>query len=216
MIDSPPPGFAGLSPDLPITTYKRNLPHWRQQGATYFVTFRLADSIPQAKLKELQDSMESWMLNNPNPSDQEYKTFIYERMNQVEKWLDNGYGSCLLKNRQFQQELESCLLRFNNERYILSSYAIVANHVHITARPLTNYALEDLDGAWKRYSAIAINKLQKNDGKLWQEESFDRIIRDTPHLRRVVGYIEKNIKHCDNHGIFWLRPDWHNWFYGKI
>ncbi len=31
----------------------RNLPHWRQQGATYFVTFRLNDSLPQAKLAQL-------------------------------------------------------------------------------------------------------------------------------------------------------------------
>ena len=29
-----------------------NLPHWRQDGVTYFVTFRLADSLPQAKLDE--------------------------------------------------------------------------------------------------------------------------------------------------------------------
>jgi hypothetical protein len=49
----PPPGFQGLHPDQPITVYQRHLPHWRQDGATYFVTFRLADSLPQSKLDEL-------------------------------------------------------------------------------------------------------------------------------------------------------------------
>jgi hypothetical protein len=46
-----PPGFRGLDPNLPIRFYQRHLPHWRQVGATYFVTFRLADSIPQAHSK---------------------------------------------------------------------------------------------------------------------------------------------------------------------
>ena len=40
-----PPGFQGLRTDIPVTVYYRHLPHWRQDGATYFVTFRLADSL---------------------------------------------------------------------------------------------------------------------------------------------------------------------------
>ena len=38
-----PPGFQGLREDLSLTVYERHLPHWRQDGATYLVTFRLAD-----------------------------------------------------------------------------------------------------------------------------------------------------------------------------
>ena len=56
----PPPGFQGLHPDKPITVYQRHLPHWRQDGATYFVTFRLADSLPQSKLDELAALKEAW------------------------------------------------------------------------------------------------------------------------------------------------------------
>ena len=48
-----PPGFHGLHPHKPLTMYHRNLPHWRQDGATYFVTYRLADSLPQCKVDEL-------------------------------------------------------------------------------------------------------------------------------------------------------------------
>lgn len=43
----PPPDFQGLRPDRPLTMYHRKLPHWRQDGATYFVTFHLADSLPK-------------------------------------------------------------------------------------------------------------------------------------------------------------------------
>lgn len=50
---SAPPEFQGLRDDLPLTVYFRHLPHWRQEGATYFVTFRLIDALPKAKLHEL-------------------------------------------------------------------------------------------------------------------------------------------------------------------
>ena len=49
-----PPGFQGQRDDLPLKIYQQHLPHWRQDGATYFVTFRLHDSLPQAKLRELE------------------------------------------------------------------------------------------------------------------------------------------------------------------
>lgn len=50
----PPPGFQGLREDLPLQVYTRHMPHWRQAGATYFVTFRLGDSLPEARLLELE------------------------------------------------------------------------------------------------------------------------------------------------------------------
>ena len=56
----PPPGFQGLHPDKPVTVYVRHLPHWRQEGATYFVTFRLHDSLPQSKLQELDRVRHLW------------------------------------------------------------------------------------------------------------------------------------------------------------
>ena len=55
-----PAGFQGLRDDLPLQVYSRHLPHWRQHGATYFVTFRLADSLPQSKLRELELIKAAW------------------------------------------------------------------------------------------------------------------------------------------------------------
>ena len=33
---SAPPNFKGLNKYLPVRRYERHLPHWRQDGATYF------------------------------------------------------------------------------------------------------------------------------------------------------------------------------------
>ena len=53
-----PEGFTPLDWEREIVIYKRNLPHWRQEGATYFVTFRLADSLPREAIRELQNLQE--------------------------------------------------------------------------------------------------------------------------------------------------------------
>ena len=49
-----PDGFRGLDLRREIRIYRRGLPHWRQDGATYFVTFRLADALPQSALRDLE------------------------------------------------------------------------------------------------------------------------------------------------------------------
>src|SRR5438045_2452862 len=59
----PPQGFEGLDPNKPLTVYYRHLPHGWQDGATYFVTFRLADSLPQEKLIELAAIKQAWQRN---------------------------------------------------------------------------------------------------------------------------------------------------------
>ena len=76
-----PLGFRGLDPDLPIALYHRNLPHWRQTGATYFVTFRQADALPQEKLRWLKRLREEWERTHPPPrSDTDWRTYARVRI----------------------------------------------------------------------------------------------------------------------------------------
>src|SRR6266571_20049 len=93
-----PPGFQGLHPDNPVTVYQRHLPHWRQDGATYFVTFRLHDSLPQSKLDELQALRAEWERNHPSPQSRvALEQLDRETFERVERWLDQGMGGCVLK-----------------------------------------------------------------------------------------------------------------------
>lgn len=93
---SPPPGFQGLREDKPLEVYVRHLPHWRQEGATYFDTFRLGDSLPQVKLKELEMLRTEWRERHPPPwSKVDLESLAIETMQKVELWLDQGMGSCL-------------------------------------------------------------------------------------------------------------------------
>ena len=55
-------GFDPLyqEPDRADATYRRDLPHWRYAGASYFVTFRLADSLPASALQEMREATALW------------------------------------------------------------------------------------------------------------------------------------------------------------
>src|SRR5919109_636310 len=99
-----PPGFQGLHPDKPLTVYYRFLPHWRQEGATYFVTFRQNDSLPRAKINELKLLKEEWERRHPPPRLREaWEDFSRLAMTRVEGWLDEGMGSCRLSDARARQ-----------------------------------------------------------------------------------------------------------------
>ena len=102
----PPPGFQGLREDKSLEMYVRHLPHWRQDGATYFVTFRLGDSLPKVKLDELTILRSEWERRHPPPWGKE----VLERLARqhatcVENWLDQAMGSCLLKEPVYASSL---------------------------------------------------------------------------------------------------------------
>ncbi len=162
----PPVGFRGLDPDLPLRIYTRNLPHWRQPGATYFVTFNLADALPVAKRNELASMRREWEARNPLPRNEvtwdEYAKTVFR---QVEKWMDAGYGKCWFAKEEYSAELTRTLLHFHGKHYEVGCFVIMANHCHLAIRPYASIELEDVIGDMKRISAIFVNKRQKTLGK---------------------------------------------------
>jgi REP element-mobilizing transposase RayT len=66
------------------------------------------------------------------------------------------------------------------------------NHVHALLRPLPGFALEDILHSVKSFSAQAINRVLGRTGTLWQEESYDHIVRDERSLRQIQAYIRDN------------------------
>jgi REP element-mobilizing transposase RayT len=211
----PPPGFQGLQPDKKLTVYVRHLPHWRQEGATYFVTFRLHDSLPQSKLNELESLRRQWEARHPPPrTTEQLEELGRESMRRQEYWLDKGMGSCRLKEPEAGKSLVNTMHFFDGNRYEVGCYVVMPNHVHTIVRPLRSEdePLERILQSWKLHTALEINRQFGLQGTLWQEESFDRIIRDEEHLYRAIQYIGANPgkaggldrEHCP----MWIRPEW--------
>jgi len=65
------------------------------------------------------------------------------------------------------------------------------DHVHTIITPF-DYTITRLVGALKGASAYHVNRLFGRSGPLWQQESFDRIIRTTENLEKKAEYICNN------------------------
>ncbi len=50
-----------FDPHAPVRIHEMHLPQWRQDGVTYFVTSRLADSMPREKLEQWRDERDTWL-----------------------------------------------------------------------------------------------------------------------------------------------------------
>lgn len=138
-----PPNFLGLHPDKPIRVYQRYLPHWRQDGATYFVTFRLGDALPQQQFQFLRRLRAEWERTHPPPrSDAAWEEHTREIVRRTEAWLDEGYGTCPFREPRHAEQLEEALLHFQNERYYLSCYVVMP----ITAM---RFYVPSLAASWK-------------------------------------------------------------------
>jgi type I restriction enzyme R subunit len=170
-----------------------NLPHWQQDGVWQFVTWRLADSLPKSKLDEWNREKAVWLKHHPRPwgkeTAQAYQQLFGVR---IDEWLDAGHGSCVLKFGECGKIVAKALHHFIGERYELNGFVVMPNHVHVLFRPLTCHALEDIVHSWKCFTGREINKAIHRTGKLWQEDYWDRMIRNEAHFDACRKYIAGN------------------------
>jgi REP element-mobilizing transposase RayT len=187
--------FYCFDPSQPIGQLSGNLPHWRQEGVRYFVTFRLADSIPQGKLRQWQQEKEDWLKRNPPPHTLEQTSEFWELFpERFHRWLDAGYGACVLGNPDSAAIVYNVLKYFDGERYDLGECIVMPNHVHAVVAPLPGFELSGIIHSWKSYSANKVNAMLGRKGNLWQKETFDHIVRNPEQLERINAYIRDNPK----------------------
>ncbi len=175
-----------------VTTTRTKLPHWSQENATYFITFRLADSIPPEKIIELKDSARLFETRHPKPWDKETEEKYYREVSlKLEKWLDLGHGRCVLKEKDVRATIMAKLHDLESESVVLRSVVIMPNHAHLLVT-LGEMKIGDYMNALKGATSRLINSYLKREGALWQRDYFDRIIRDERHYQRCLRYIEAN------------------------
>ena len=154
------------------------LPHFEGGERAQFITFRLHDSLPQAVLdrwrRELARADEALLRRR------------------IEAYLDRGYGDAHLGEPRVAAMAQAALLHFDGTRYRLAAWVVMPNHVHLLAAPCRGHTLAALMHALKSYTAHEANKLLRRAGALWQEEYFDRYIRDADHYAKTITYIESN------------------------
>jgi REP element-mobilizing transposase RayT len=182
-----------LNPYAPIRQHRHRLPHWQQGSVYYFVTWRLADSLPREKLARWREGRELWLDKNPPPWDSRTQMEYDEKFSQtIDDWLDAGEGSCILTDPTFARCIADALLHSNDERYALDCFIVMPNHVHVLFRLIEPYRLETVVKSWKGFTAREINRHLQRHGSLWQEDYWDRMIRDESHFLKCRDYIHEN------------------------
>ncbi len=97
-----------FDPEADFQVYRRNLPHRRQAGVTYFVTFHLADSLPAQKLAALEEQRKLWLGFNPPPHhERQIEEYHRNFSTRIHEWLDGGHGGCVLARPKIYRLVES-------------------------------------------------------------------------------------------------------------
>ena len=196
--------------------YRRHLPHWQPAGATLFITFRLADSLPRvviAALQEERDQKEQ-ALSHISDAQERRKQAYLEKRRAFGQWdtalhvSDNG-PQWLADPRVAAVVVEA--LKYRDERvYDLLAFCVMPNHVHSVYAPLQGedgmyYALHRIQQSLKRHTARQANKALGRQGAFWQAESYDHVVRDAGELARVLQYVANNPVKAG------LVSDWEAW-----
>jgi len=91
-----------------------------------------------------------------------------------------------------QDLVTSAVKHFEGRRYQLMALVVMNDHVHVLLSMSERYRLEDVIHSWKSFTA---NRLQRDHGRcgaVWQDEYFDRIVRDEQELGQKFDYIQGN------------------------
>jgi REP element-mobilizing transposase RayT len=199
--------------------YRRNLPHFQPPGATFFVTFRLAGSIPQNVVRQWNRERE-WLAHlartNATHYDRVKRDFERGWFKKFELLLDGAtVGPVWLKDERVASIVAESLHYRHEKVYRLDAFTIMSNHVHTVIKPLPmdqdegmhshlemrkNWQVDGLEyqslaaimQSLKGYTAFKANQLLGREGEFWAHESYDHWIRDYDEGQRTVAYVLNN------------------------
>jgi putative transposase len=195
-----------FDPDAGVAIVERKLPHWAQAGTLYFITFRTSDSIPENLLRRWHAEREDWLRKHGIDPKGNWRERLEQLSNDLrgeftrtfsERWHNNleaCHGACVLRQPELAKTVADSLLHFDGERYLLTDFVVMPNHVHLLA------AFVDEDGmlvqcdSWKHYTARQINLRLGTKGRLWQQDGFDHLVRSLHHFEAFRRYIADNPK----------------------
>ncbi len=142
-----PVKYIGVPPVDKFGITKRNLPHWQEPDAVYFI---------------------SWRCLEGNILSHEERSMVLDA---VRYW--------------------------DGRKWKIYAAVVMRDHVHVLAQPMalsegSSINLGEILHSIKSFSAHQINKLRAARGPFWQQESYDRIVRDEAEFLEKWQYIRNN------------------------
>lgn len=194
--------------------YQRHLPHYQPPGNTFFVTLRLAGSLPLYVIQKLKSEYEAQLklisgIQNEKVKReryQDYQTSYFEKFDSV---LGNYKNSVSwLRQTAVAEKVKEAIHYYDGKSYDLITYALMPNHVHMVFAPInvgrfseppksgrngvSTYIVAKILQDLKKYTAVECNKILNRSGAFWQHESYDHVVRDEDELSRIIEYVLNN------------------------
>ena len=178
-------------PDLtPVAKYKyrRRLPHLQKADADLFITF--CTGARQVLPEDARDLVLQHCLREGGISN-----FA-------------GEGARATQSNIVQAKPRICL----------HAIVVMPDHVHLLLRPLRDvnawpFPLVDILQCFKGTTAHRINKMLGTSGPVWEEESFDHVLRSDESLKQKCEYIRQNpvraklVRSPEEYRWLWLNPE---------
>ena len=160
------------------------------------MTFRLHDAIPLGVVEGWRRERED-LLATAAAMGRRLSPLERDRLNEIsferiEEYLHRGAGSCLMRDAAVAGIVAAALRHFDRERYDLLAWCVMPNHVHAVFRAAEGHELSAIMHSWKSFTAHAINRRLARTGPVWQQESYDHLVRDEVDLGNQVRYVAAN------------------------
>jgi len=194
-----------FTPEDELLITSRRLPHWAQDGAVVFLTWRTHDSMPKHLLDAWRAERNRWLdRNHIDPTLPGWKAAVQglsaDKIAEFHdhfttRWhdeLDAGHGDCVLKQPGLAAIVADSLLHFEGDRYDLLDFVVMPNHVHVLAAFPDKTAMLEQCATWKHYTATQINRQMGTKGRFWQQDAFDHLVRHEAQFRRLQRYLAEN------------------------
>jgi putative transposase len=191
-----------MSPQDYKLYYQRTLPHYQPPGATLFITFRLAGSLPKEIIQRLEvDKRLEQLKLDRIPESKARDNAAYKAQKRLfNKWdaeLDAAEHSPHWLSEPGVAGLVCAAMHYRDAKvYTLEAYCVMPNHVHLVCTPLTDngevFPLSKILHSLKGYTARQANLALGLEGEFWQHESYDHVVRDNAELPRIIEYVLMN------------------------
>jgi putative transposase len=194
-----------FDPGEDIAIVERKLPHWSQAGTLCFITWRTDDSMPAPVMRrwqrERREILQNFGIDSYAPNWRlELSRLAADRRQQVHRQLasrfdhhlDCGHGPCVLKREEFASIVADSLHHFDGQRYELTDFTIMPNHVHLLAAFVDEESMLAQCESWKHYTAVQINRILGRKGRFWQQDGFDHLARSVDQFEALREYIAGN------------------------
>ncbi len=118
------------------------MPHFQPLGYTYFVTFRLANSLPAHVVSELMDEHETEIkkmavIDNKKEKAEKYSEAQLNYFEKFDSLLDK-YNSSenWLKRNEIAKVVFDAIMFYDKKKYDLIAFTVMPNHVHVVFKPI--------------------------------------------------------------------------------